>query len=133
MAKFKVLLTYLFFIYSCVTWGQKTQIQVSANLTGFKDSTKFYLVNLDSTQQKDSSYLINGKLKFNCTISEPQVFRLKTYFEKDFFTASPTVRDITQDQSKGLLAPPSPVSPKLQCRTKYLLLRRRPFLPVPGP
>jgi peroxiredoxin len=86
--KFKLLLSFLFIINSCLAFGQKTQIQVSASLTGFKDSTKFYLINLDSTQQKDSTYLINGKLKFNCTISEPQVFRLKTYFENDFFSTN---------------------------------------------
>lgn len=88
MPKIKILLTLLLCISNFSAFCQKTQIQVSVNLTGFKDSTKFYLVNLDSTQQKDSAYLTNGNLKFNYTISEPQVFRLKTYVENDFYSTN---------------------------------------------
>jgi peroxiredoxin len=57
-------------------YGQQKNFKVVANLTGFRDSTKFYLINLDSSEQTDSAYLLNGKIKFSGQIHEPVVFRL---------------------------------------------------------
>lgn len=45
-------------------------------MKGFKNYTKFYLLNLDSTQSVDSAYLQQGNLTFKGRISEPVTFRL---------------------------------------------------------
>lgn len=82
-------ITFLFFgltIFCCEIFGQQKQDKflVTATLTGFKDSTKFYLVNLDSTQNIDSAYLLHQKLLFKGSVTEPVTYRLYPKLEKDF-------------------------------------------------
>lgn len=77
-----VKITVLLFILTtsyCKIFGQQKQDKfvITANLTGFKDSTKFYLVNLDSAQNLDSAYLLHQKLIFKGRVTEPVVFRLR--------------------------------------------------------
>ena len=68
----------------CSVFGQQQKFTISATLTGFKDSTKFYLLNLDSARQIDSAYLINGKVNFRGQVSDPVTFRLYPKIEKEF-------------------------------------------------
>lgn len=70
-----LLLTTSFLLYS---FGQQNQkgFTVNISLTGFEDSTKFYLVNIDSAQDMDSAILLNRKLTFTGKESAPGVFRL---------------------------------------------------------
>jgi|GEM_PF-267793 len=70
----------------CKIFGQQEQDKfvITANLKGFKDSTKFYLLNVDSAQQIDSSYLISGKLRFSGQVTEPVIFRLYPKPDKVF-------------------------------------------------
>ncbi|MGJ7032041.1 thioredoxin-like domain-containing protein [Niabella hirudinis] len=49
---------------------------IKATLTGFPEGSKFYLLNLDLSTQKDSAFLKNGVIKFNGQVSEPATFRL---------------------------------------------------------
>ena len=82
-------ITFLFFglmIFCSKIFGQQKQDKflVTATLTGFKDSTKFYLVNLDSTQNIDSAYLLNQKLLFKGSVTEPVTYRLYPKPEKAF-------------------------------------------------
>lgn len=69
---------FLFCLIFSKIFGQQPRVGyiVNIGLTGFADSTKFYLLDLDSAQDIDSSYLQNGKLVFKGKISEPVIFRL---------------------------------------------------------
>ena len=90
--------TILFFsltIFCCKIFGQHNKFLVIANVTGFKDSTKFYLVNLDSTQNLDSAYLLHQKLLFKGGVIEPITYRLypessNLYF--NFWIENKTIR-----------------------------------------
>lgn len=79
----KTSITLLLCLVFLKIFGQENQTKYSINvsLTGFKNNTKFYLVNLDSTKNIDSTYLNQGKLVFNGRVSEPVTFRL--YPEND--------------------------------------------------
>lgn len=85
MRPFKTTLTILFLtVFCCNIFAQQKKFLITANLSGFKDSTKFYLLNLDSARQIDSAYLIKGKIKFSGHVSEPVTFRLYPKLEKEF-------------------------------------------------
>ena len=88
MNKFTVLVFFvcLFGHYFSAS-GQKRRNEffVSATLTGFNDHTKFYLVDLDSTQRIDSAYLSNNKVTFKGKIDQPSVFRLYPELEDLYF------------------------------------------------
>lgn len=83
MQTLKISITLLCCLTFFQIFGQQKQdnFTLNANLTGFKDGTTFYLVNLDSTEKIDSAYLQLGKLSFRGKISEPVTFRL--YPEND--------------------------------------------------
>jgi thiol-disulfide isomerase/thioredoxin len=74
----KILTAFLFCLIFSKIFGQQPRVGYMANigLTGFADCTKFYLLDLDSAQDADSSYLQNGKLVFKGNVSEPVIFRL---------------------------------------------------------
>lgn len=78
MKIFTISLTVLFCLIIIPLLGQQNRdsYQLNISLKGFKDNTKFYLVNLDSTRNIDSTYLQQGKLTFKGSVSEPVVFRL---------------------------------------------------------
>ncbi len=73
-----ILLFFLATIFVINAFGQPEQERfiVNVTLTGFKDSTKFYLVNIDSTRDMDSALLLNDKLVFEGQVTNPNVFRL---------------------------------------------------------
>lgn len=66
------------------TFGQQ-KFTVVANLTGFEDSTKFYLVNLDSAQDVDSAYLLHKALTFKGHLAFPAPFRLLPETKDNYF------------------------------------------------
>lgn len=78
MRPIKILMTIFLCLSLLSVFGQKKQdgFVVDILLTGFKDSTKFYFINLDSTQSIDSAFLKNKKLRFSGYVSEPVVYRL---------------------------------------------------------
>ncbi len=86
MTKFKQISAILIcvFLFSQVA-AQQDRFSIVANFTDFKDSTKVYLLNLDSTTQFDSAYLISGKVKFEGHFTEPSVFRLYTFLDNELF------------------------------------------------
>jgi len=49
---------------------------ISMDLTGFKDDTKFYLVNVDLGRAIDSTSLKNGKAQFTGVVKEPVTCRI---------------------------------------------------------
>jgi peroxiredoxin len=52
--------------------------KISMDLTGFKDDTKLYLVNLDLGRAVDSTSVKNGKAQFTGVVSEPVYCRIHT-------------------------------------------------------
>jgi peroxiredoxin len=85
-------------------FGQQKQDKflLTATLTGFKDSTKFYLVNLDSTQNIDSAYLVHQKLSFKGRVKEPVTYRLYPANDNIYFNfwIENTTISITGDKIK---------------------------------
>jgi len=59
-----------------------TSYVINLNLTGFKDSTGFKLVNLDKGEIIDTKYLVNGELKFTGKADEPFIARIHTVDNK---------------------------------------------------
>jgi peroxiredoxin len=66
----------IFSVFKIFGQQKQNKFLVVATLTGFKDSTKFYLVNLDSTQNIDSAYLLHQKLVLKGSVIEPITYRL---------------------------------------------------------
>jgi peroxiredoxin len=54
------------------------QFTINGRLTGFKDSTKFLLTNLDSTENVYTAYIHNDQLTFKGKVATPTFFRLAT-------------------------------------------------------
>lgn len=66
---------------TCKLQAQKGY-SISLDLKGFKDSTAFYLLDLDLGKFTDSIMLINGKGKFTGFVNEPVVCRIHTIDNK---------------------------------------------------
>lgn len=59
-----------------------TSYVINLNLTGFKDSTEFELLDLDKSEIIDTKYLVNGELKFTGKADEPFIARIHTVDNK---------------------------------------------------
>ncbi|MFT3947813.1 MAG: TlpA disulfide reductase family protein [Agriterribacter sp.] len=94
-------------LFFCVTFftifGQQRQDKfiLDASLTGFKDGTKFYFYDIDATQNIDSAYLQNEKLRFIGHVSEPAIYRLKPEFAKVSFVLWMENKNITVSGDKN--------------------------------
>jgi len=66
---------------TCKLQAQKGY-SISLDLTGFKDNTKFYLLDLDLGKYTDSITLIDGKAKFTGFVKEPVGCRIHTVDNK---------------------------------------------------
>lgn len=84
-----------FFCYKMFGQQKQDKFSLVATLTGFKDSTKFYLVNLDSTQNIDSAYLLNQKFLFKGHVTEPVTYRLYPKNDNIYFNLWIENRTIT--------------------------------------
>ncbi|SDC64772.1 TlpA disulfide reductase family protein [Niabella drilacis] len=67
---------FLLIVFTANSLFAQKGFTIKATLTGFPEGSKFYLLNLDLSTQKDSAFLKNGTLKFNGRVSEPATFRL---------------------------------------------------------
>lgn len=76
-----IILVLILFSLTCNLQAQKGY-SISLDLKGFKDSTKFYLLDLDLGKYTDSIMLINGKGKFTGYVKEPAAFRIHTIDNK---------------------------------------------------
>lgn len=93
--KISILFSFCLAFFNVFGQQEETGFILNASLTGFKDSTKFYLVNLDSTQSIDSAYLINKKLQFKGWVPEPVTFRLYPARNEVYFNLWIENRNIT--------------------------------------
>jgi peroxiredoxin len=87
MQTLKIYATLLLCLMCHQIFGQQKsdRFTLTAKLTGFKNYTKFYLVNLDSTQNIDSVYLQQGQLTFSGKVAEPVTFRLYPANDEVYF------------------------------------------------
>jgi peroxiredoxin len=97
MQTLKISAAFLLCLMYYQIFGQQSQdkFTLTAELTGFNNNTKFYLVNLDSTQNIDSVYLKQGQLIFRGKVSEPVTFRLYPENDKVYFNLWIENKDIT--------------------------------------
>jgi peroxiredoxin len=58
--------------------ADNTSYVINLNLTGFKDSTEFKLLDLDKAEIIDTKYIINGELKFTGKVDQPFLTRIHT-------------------------------------------------------
>lgn len=76
----------LILIMGSLTFTDKLNAQkgftISMDLTGFKDDTKFYLLDLDLGRIIDSTSLKNGKAQFLGFVKEPAAYRIHTVENK---------------------------------------------------
>lgn len=87
----------------------QTTFRIEMDLTGFKDSTKFSLVNLDSGKVVDSSYLSDSKVFFQGSVITPVAARVHTvenkylviYLENRDMTVSGTYKDYEYSNIEG--------------------------------
>ena len=75
------ILVLILFSLTCKLQAQKGY-SISLDLKGFKDSTKFYLLDLDLEKYTDSIMLIKGRGKFTGFVKEPGGFRIHTIDNK---------------------------------------------------
>ena len=64
----KLLFTFLLTTIVVLTTAEQPkqkEFKLSISVTGFKDSTEFYLINIDSTREINSALLLSGKLAYN--------------------------------------------------------------------
>jgi thiol-disulfide isomerase/thioredoxin len=85
----------IFFVFKIFGQQKQEKFLILATLKGFKDSTKFYLVNLDSAQNIDSTYLLHQKLLFKGRVMEPTAFRLYPEADDAYFNFWVENRTIT--------------------------------------
>jgi thiol-disulfide isomerase/thioredoxin len=126
MKKNLLLVLSLFLLFSCKksTIDENTFI-ITLNLTGFEDSTRFDLVNLDEGFTLDSAYLIAGKLTFVGNVLEPISARIHTvdnkylicWIEKGQISISGTYDDFSNAMFSG--------SPLNEVMSKYRDQQRR--------
>jgi peroxiredoxin len=50
------------------------QFTIKANLTGFEEGTKFFLLNPEAAQKRDSAYIHNGQVTFKGHVSTPTLY-----------------------------------------------------------
>lgn len=87
----------------------QSMFRIKMDLTGFKDSTKFSLVDLDSGKVVDSSYLSDGKVFFQGSVITPVAARIHTvdnkylviYLENRDMTVSGTYKDYEYSNIEG--------------------------------
>lgn len=76
-----IILVLILFPLTSMLQAQKGY-SISLDLKGFKDSTKFYLLDLDLGKYTDSIMIINGKGKFTGYVKEPVGCRIHTVDNK---------------------------------------------------
>jgi peroxiredoxin len=73
----------LLVVISCASRkADENTYSISMNLTGFQDSTKFRVLDLDRLEFVDSAYSFNGKLEFKGYVTEPFNARIHTIDNK---------------------------------------------------
>src|SRR5690606_4791197 len=78
----QLIISFLALIVISCNRSDKNDYAVSMILTGFEDSTKFKLLDLDKLEFIDSAYSIDGKLQFKGNVKEPFSARIHTIDDK---------------------------------------------------
>jgi thiol-disulfide isomerase/thioredoxin len=99
----------LVFLFASCSLMAQTSYSIKLKLTGFKDGTKFYLVNLDLDRAVDSTYLNNGALEFKGSVPNTTVYRIHTidnkyvvlYLENKSITITGSYADFMYSKIEG--------------------------------
>ncbi len=117
-------------VIACNNKADKTGYEINLNLTGFKDSTAFKLLDIDKHEFIDSAYIINGKLQFTGKVDEPHSVRIHTidnkylilWVENENITVGGEYEDFRFSRIKG--SPLNDVMVKYRDRQKELQIQR---------
>ncbi len=75
-----LLISFFIFLMSCDQDNNQSKIIIET--TGFADSTKIYLQDIEKQTTIDSGYIINNKLVFSVEVDEPTQFLIKPVITK---------------------------------------------------